>query len=151
MLNFDAVGNLIPQGNVQSTILELEQIFKINPVRTAIYKNYQIYIDDLKAIIGKNIKQWVDGSYVTKNPMPGDIDILSFLDHDDYEKHESQLADFVYPRSKKIYNVDAYIIIVYPADHKKYFYYKSDYAEWMFNFSKDFKTNNKKGFLEITI
>lgn len=151
MLNFDTQGYLIPQGNILSTVLELEQTFKINPARTSIYSNYQVYIDDLKKIIGKEIKQWVDGSYVTKNILPNDIDLVTFLDYDDYEKHQSQLTDFFYPYSKKAYNIDAYIIIVYPPEHKNHFYYRSDRAEWMHNFSKDFKTNHKKGFLEITI
>ena len=90
-------------------------------------------------------------SFCYKKPLPNDIDIISFIDYDDYEKHKNQLNNFFYPASKKKFNIDAYIIIVYPEAHKKNFYYESDYAEWLTNFSKDFKTNNRKGFLEIII
>ncbi|QOG01327.1 hypothetical protein [Flavobacterium sp. MDT1-60] len=151
MLQFDTNGYLTPDRNISSTLSELEQTFKINNIREDIYNLYLNYSNELKNIIGKDIKQWVDGSYVTKKNAPEDIDILTFIDYDDFEKYENELNKFFYPNSKAEYNIDAYIIVVYPNNHKKNFYYRSDYANWLTDFSKDFKTNTKKGFLEIVI
>ena len=123
MLQFNNKGYLIPDKNISSTLAELEQTFKINNIRVDINNLYLKYSDELKKIIGKEIKQWIDGSYVTMNNAPNDIDILTFINYDDYEKHENELSNFFYPNSKAEYNIDAYLIIVYPKNHKKIFYY----------------------------
>jgi hypothetical protein len=80
MLNFNSCGFLLPDRNTSSTISELEQTFKINNVREDIYENYLNYSKNLKEVIGKEIKQWVDGSFVTKKPKPKSSGFLySFL------------------------------------------------------------------------
>ena len=146
MLEFNDFGYLIPDRNIPSSIIEFETNFKYNNARNTIYEKYISYCIDLKAIINKDIKQWIDGSYVTKKVFPQDIDIVSFINHEDYEIYEKDLKNFIYPNSKRFYEIDAYLIIVYPESHKKNFYYKSDYAEWLINFSRDMRTNNKKDF-----
>jgi hypothetical protein len=151
MLEFDSNGYLVPNRNIISTSDELENVFKNNKERIQIYDNYLRYIKDLKVIVTKEIKQWIDGSFVTQKVIPNDIDIVSFIDYEDYKINEKALSKFFYPNSKTSYSIDAYLIIVYPDTHKKSFYYKSDYAEWLTSFSKDLKTNMSKGFLEIII
>jgi hypothetical protein len=66
VLNFASFGYFVPYRNISSTISELEQTFKINNVREDIYENYLNYSENLKEVVGKEIKQWVDGSFVTK-------------------------------------------------------------------------------------
>ena len=151
MLQFDDDGYLVPDRNIQSNLNELEKVFKINHRRNELFELYSIYNTGLKKILVKELRQWVDGSYVTKKEYPNDIDVVTFIDHEDFIKFESQLKDFTYPNSKKEYNIDGYIIVIYPEDSKKSFFYKSDYAYWLQNFSKDSKTNSNKGFLEVII
>lgn len=89
MLNFDSCGFLVPDRNISSTISELEQTFKITTTREDIYENYLNYSKNLKEVVDQEIKQWVDESFVTKKPVLNDIDIISFIDYNDYEKHKN--------------------------------------------------------------
>lgn len=80
---------------------------------------------------------------------PGDIDIVSFINFEDFDRHQKELKRFVYPESKRNYSVDAYIVIAYPDLHNKKFYYDSDLAYWHSIFSREYSTGRKKGFLDI--
>lgn len=69
------------------------------------------------------------------------------------EKHKTELNFFMYPFSKTIYNVDAYIVKVYPEGHRNYRFYQADYLYWLHQFLKT-KPNKhgiqmNKGFIKI--
>jgi len=151
MLQFDSRGYLSPYQNIISDIDELEDVFKTNENRGALFASFLSYTAGLKDILGQDLNIWVDGSFVTKKENPKDIDIVTFVEHDLFERFEDELKDFFYPLSKSKYNIDAYIVVVYPEGHKKNFFFKSDYAHWLQDFSKDLKMNCKKGFLEVVI
>jgi hypothetical protein len=57
---------------------------------------------------------------VTKKSSPGDIDLITFLDFEIVKQLGDSINSFKYPNSEIIYGVDAYIIEVYPENHKNF-------------------------------
>lgn len=158
MLNFNHSGLLVPDNKITSTIEELENEFVIkipSPKRKEIFEAYVKYNEDFKKVCKLDkLHQWINGSYVTKTINPGDIDLLTFLNHDIISQLGSKLDNFKYPNSEIIYGVDAYIIEVFPENHINRFRYISDKAYWMDRFTKTRRIRGNrlsKGFLEIKI
>ena len=54
--------------------------------RADIHKNYIRYSHDLKKLIGAELQQWVNGSFVTLKVNPKDIDFITFLKHEDIKR-----------------------------------------------------------------
>lgn len=157
MIEFDKYGNLLPYDIVDANLLLFEKYFvkemRNKEHRHELYNYYIDYIKRLNELITQNYFQWINGSYVTKELKPNDIDLVSFIDYKIVEKFELELKSFIYPLSKSIYNVDAYIVKVYPSDHEKYKLYKSDSLYWLHQFLKT-KPNKQgkqmnKGFIKI--
>jgi hypothetical protein len=140
-----------------SDLIELEKIF-VKDIQTLrrreLFNNYIRYTNELKSRCGSvELTQWIDGSFVTKKPGPGDIDLVTFIDFSIAERLDDDLKDFKYPLSEIIFGVDAYLIKRYPPIHPMHRLYISDTAYWMDHFSKTRRNRigNKlrKGFLEI--
>lgn len=90
--------------------------------RPAIFISYQDYLRDFRSLIGVGFKQWVNGSFTTKKTDPKDIDIINFISHDVItDSSIEDLAVFqTHGGSRDRYQVDAYIIPVYPLESEKY-------------------------------
>jgi len=148
---------LIPNSNIESSIFELNNYFVAQiptDSRRSLYENYLSYSNEMKFILGVNkLKQWINGSFVTKVKNPKDIDLVTFLDFESRLKFEFELREL----HERIYNlkigVDAYLVTVFPEEHSKSFLYKSDYAYWLDRFTKTRGNHSgrklSKGFLEI--
>ena len=157
MLEFNDAGLLVPPTIIDSTLSEFERYFSgDNPdnIRTVLYNQYIEYIIDLKRVCAKTeLKQWIDGSFVTKKSKPFDIDLVTFIDEETLKLNAERLKNFVYPGSLTNYGLDGYFIVDYPESHKNYFMYKSDCAYWieLFGRTKSDKRHKSvpKGFLEI--
>ena len=157
MLQFNHNGFLTPPSIIQSTVSELEMEFVKNIPshnRKLIFENYLNYSDALKAASkGKAFVQWVNGSFTTKKAEPGDIDIVSFVDYTLINNEAKLFAQFIYPNSETNFDVDGYIVPVYPHSHKLHFLYTSDRLDWLDRFNKTWLTRagnrHPKGFLEI--
>lgn len=157
MLEFNSSGLLTPPSLISSTLSEFEKYFAIDSpenIRKILYSQYIKYNDDLKQSCGlSELKQWVDGSFVTKKQDPFDIDLVTFVSWDIAETKEKILKDFIYPGSSAKYGIDAYIVVIYPDDHKLNFAYKADCAYWLDHFDKTKPSRRHKripkGFLEI--
>lgn len=137
--------------------LENEFVIKLNNgKRKELFEQYKLYCKNLKAFYDNKILiQWVDGSYVTQNKNPSDIDLVFFIDYETAKLNEKELREFVYPKSKDIYGIDGYMIVVYPNDSKYKNFTSGDRAYWMDHFCKT-KLNRQmrripKGFLEIIV
>ena len=157
MLEFNSSGLLVPQSIISSTLSEFEKYFAIDSpenVRRILFNQYKRYSDDLKQTCGLfELKQWIDGSFVTKKAKPFDIDLVTFLS---WEIAEGKgLKDFIYPASLTKYGIDAYIVVIYPDTHKLNFVYKADCAYWLDHFDKTKPSRRHKrvpkGFLEIIV
>ena len=157
MISFDKKGNLKPFGAIQISVDEFEDYFVrdfISSTRAANFEKYVRYSRDLKKITGgKPLKQWINGSFVTKKTNPKDIDLVTFLDHGHFVKLGTKLNIFKPRLSWEHYGVDAYLVEVFPASSKHAKYTAHDKAEWLdlFTTSRPNRQGERfgKGFLEI--
>ena len=157
MLYFNQSGLLVPGSVISSNLKELEAEFVTNmPAMERImhFKSYIKYSDALKKLCGnKTFVQWIDGSFVTKEQKPKDIDVVTFIDFQLITALGNLLQSFKYPVSETMFQVDAYIVAVYPIQHKKCHLYEHDKAYWIdqFDTTRRNKKGNRlsKGFLEI--
>jgi len=109
MLNLNSKGLLIPGNNILSSVEELERVF-VKSIQTnqrnQLFNNYKAYSKSLKDLCGDNsLFQWVDGSFVTRKPNPGDIDLVTFINFEVVNKFENKLTDYKFPLSKEIFGV----------------------------------------------
>ena len=102
---------------------------------------------------GIEIKQWVNGSFVTKKTNPKDIDVISFVSHNLVKELGEKLNPFRPEGSWEAFGIDAYVLEVHVIASRYDFYTKSDTAYWRDQFGHT-RPNRKgvkreKGFLEI--
>lgn len=132
---------------------EFKELFvniRIEKRRTKLFNKYELFCKRFEDII---LRLWVNGSYTTAKPYPGDIDVAV---HYDATKFNSLNIN-----EKKIFNNRKYIknkysihllpVPVYPLDNKKYHMTKSQSEKWEKLFLKDTRVKPpiKKGFVEI--
>ncbi len=158
MLVFNQSGLLVPDTLIPSSLQQLQEefVFKIPTARRkSIFENFTKYNEDFKKVCNLNeLQQGINGSYVSKKTNPGDIDVLTFLDHRLVKQLGNLLDEFRFPYSELKYGVDAYIIEVYPEDHNDNFRYVSDRAYWFDRFTKTRRIRGNrlsKGFIEIYV
>ncbi len=126
----------------------------VSDTRVANFDKYIKYSNDLKKLVGgKNLKQWINGSFVTRKINPKDIDLVTFVDYSTIKRLGNKLDNFRTEDSWLIYGVDAYIFEVYPKDSSLYKFTHSDISYWHAQFNRT-RVNRKgikfpKGFLEI--
>jgi hypothetical protein len=158
MIEFNKNGFLPPDNRIYNlTVAELEHYFVNNftsNTRKACFENYVRYSNELKSLLNeKSTKQWINGSFISNEPNPKDIDLVTFIDHKDVQRLGENLLDFGWNRSWKTFGVDAYLIELFPKDHKSSFASTSDIAYWMDHFGRTKKRINgkrlQKGFIEI--
>ncbi len=157
MLNFDTKGNLKPYQVIPCKVNDLKKHFVTGVASTTRQTNYDSYIkysNDLKKALGvKDLRQWINGSFVTKKTNPKDIDLITFIDHSLIVKLGNKLDNFRPQNSWHIYEVDAYIVEVYPDNSPLNKFTHSDIIYWQDLFAHT-RVNRKgeknpKGFLEI--
>lgn len=159
MLNFDSRGNLIPNTNIKCTLQIFHEVFVKDlpsPKRILLYEAFLKYTSELKEKLdGSEIVCWINGSYTTKKKDPNDLDLVIFVNYGTIDQKEQYLEDFKYPNSLSKFGLDAYIVRVYPRDHKNYPLYIGDEMYWMDKFDKNKRNRNgikvPKGFIEIVL
>jgi hypothetical protein len=157
MFIYDSKGYLKPYQPISCSVKDFKTHFVDNIssiTRQLNFDNYIRYSNDLKILLeGLALKQWINGSFVTKKINPKDIDMVTFVDHYKIKELGSKLTNFKAANSWIKYGVDAYIIEVFPINNKSFVYTQSDTAYWLdlFNQGKSNRANQKylKGFLEI--
>jgi hypothetical protein len=156
-LVFDEKGNLKPHKAIEIDIQTFESVFATNPLRKDLYDKYLNYLLDLKKVIGQDAHfyQWLNGSYVTKNERPKDIDLVTFVGFPIYESLITKNDSLKSPYSESIYGLDCYFVKIYPENHKQHFEYLADRAYWADWFSKTNPKHHRnkltfpKGYIEI--
>jgi hypothetical protein len=142
MLTFDHRGHLTPYSHIQTSIEEFRSTFVdgiASVTRSDNFEKYIRYSDDLKNLLGtKSLKQWLNGSFVTRKTNPKDIDLVTFIDHKTIVRLGDQLDRFKADGGWNYYEVDAYVLDVHPKNSDSYKFTYSDRGD-IFN----------KGFLEI--
>jgi hypothetical protein len=158
MLTFDTRGNLKPYQPIQSSVTEMKK-YLVDQMRTSDtrienYVRYRKYATALKRLLPDvELKQWINGSFVTRKTNPKDIDLITFIDHSQVKRLGTKLDDFRPERSWDVFEVDAYILEVYPEKSQYYNFTQSDVAYWLDQFGHA-RVNRRgqkhpKGFLEI--
>lgn len=144
MLNFDTNGYLIPDKLFAVDYETLIATFVTNEHRLNLFKVYLEFLNTLKELASGDFYQWLNGSFISLNPRPADIDVVTFLDYQKYESLESTLREL--KRNFKF--VDSYFVRVFPEEHPDHFITKFDQVEWANLFSTDRK-KHKKGFIQL--
>ena len=86
MMKFDERGYLTPYEITELNLEDFEAVFVTGMEHTshrkALFQNYLSFVEGLKKTFGSNFYQWVVGSFVTQKPLPGDVDVVTFLPFD---------------------------------------------------------------------
>ena len=126
MLTFDQQGYLKPYEPIETDLETFEKTFAISSVRKAIFEQYLAYLSDLQEIIPNEFYQWIDGSFVTKKPLPFDLDVVTFVENDIYKKNKVKLENIKikYPK------IDAYFAPLFANGHPDFFKNHIIKLEW---------------------
>jgi len=159
MISFDKNGNITPYEIIEIDLKTFQKNFVDNldnsEHRNNLYQDYLNYTKELCKIVSNQFFQWINGSFVTKKHTPRDIDLVSFVDYQLADKYKRELNNFVYPLSRENYNMDAYIVKLYPNDNKNLVFSKSDTSYWFHHFQKTKPNKNGekfyKGFIKIDL
>lgn len=111
-LVFDEKGNLKPYKAIEADLKIFESTFATNELRKDLYDKYLNYLLDLKKVIGQetNFYQWLNGSYVSKREKPQDIDLVTFIDFQVYDKEITKNDFLKSPKSEILYGLDCYFV-----------------------------------------
>ncbi len=141
-MTFDERGNLVE--SLDLNIVQFREIFvdkwqKDTSTRPAIFQAFENYVLDFKNLITPNFVMWIDGSFVSiKRDKLGDIDCVSFIDYTVYGAKQpiidSRFNKFGTPNHYGTL-LDAYVCPVYPLNHEKAIFTKSDQLDWSYQFS----------------
>ena len=89
-LSFDIRGNLEPYQKIEIEFEELKNYFsdrfENSVTRKAIFDSYAKYLIDFQKEVTPNFVQWIDGSFVTNNKNPKDIDLINLVDYEIVEE-----------------------------------------------------------------
>jgi hypothetical protein len=153
--HFDLRGNLRPYELLETGFTAFQEQFASSPNRIVIFQHFALFLNRLKAILQGQTEIWVDGSFITKKLNPRDIDLVVFIDYQDFAKNEVELrqlfTEFDMDNERK---VDAYPVILYPETHPNYTASRSDCLYWLDLFGKT-RPNRadkrfSKGIIKIT-
>lgn len=150
-LGFDIRGNLQPYQKNKTSLEKVEELFVINfpksETRIDIFKNFEQYLTDFQAEISNNFEVWINGSFVSNKLNPKDIDFVILLDYISInQKKELLEKKFLNKSSTETYNLDAYVVNIYPKEHKNYSFTVSDLLYWEHFFTKTRLNRAKKRF-----
>lgn len=156
-LSFDEYGYLTPYDITEIDITALKKhfvdAFPNSKTRSWIFDNYLSYVYRFQDEIFPIFEQWINGSFVTKKENPKDIDLVTFLDFEVYEKRGNKTLDKFWAFSLEDKGIDAYLVKEYPNHHpsnKKYLNQKEIWKRRYGTSRPDIDDNvYKKGFVKI--
>ncbi len=158
-LSFDMRGYLKPSGKNPMSFEAFEALF-VKPFeetssRKSIFEDYRKFLLDFRAQVTTNFTQWINGSFVSNKENPADIDFVTLIDLDVYQRHETTIdRNFRLHWAKAKYpKVDAYTLKILPSDHENFRFLRYDLQYWeeWFGNSRPNRANRtfEKGFVEI--
>lgn len=156
MIRFDDKGHIYPYEVVEIELKELERVFVDNMEdvehRKSLFHNYLRFVEDFRSALGKPFIQWVNGSFTTTKLLPGDIDVVNFIEYDQFARN-LVLLDRFHSIGKSSYGVDVHFATTCKWNHRFYQRAISDEAYWkdIFGFSKPDETEFRypKGIVKI--
>ena len=111
MLKFDKNGYIYPYDIIELTLEEFEFYFvnelEDNAYRKDLFAAYLRFNEVIKKEIRVPYCQWIDGSFTTQKPFPGDIDVVCFINYDTFIKN-GRFFNRLAQQAKELFNVDAH-------------------------------------------
>ncbi|WP_028525393.1 DUF6932 family protein [Runella limosa] len=151
---FDQYGHLFPYEVVPTDFDTFETVFVKNFPSTSKrhqwFKNYVTYVDELKHLLGTGFTQWIDGSFVSQKFNPNDIDFVTFIDFELYERFEKEIELIRKKRYQRTNGTDGYFIKTYPIDHKLQPIYQLERKRWLFDFTMNLYNKRPKGIIQLS-
>lgn len=156
MLDFDEHGHLLPYQISELTLPEFEAFF-VNGLsdqnhRRELFERYLVFVEELKRAFQVPFFQWVDGSFITRKDLPGDIDVVTFLPYDIVIKKAVSVQHFI-KSAKTTYFVDAAFCPVCKWNHRFYQESKEKEAYWLNLYTRSrldvFGKRHPKGLIKI--
>ena len=148
---FDAKGNL-PQGVYNMTLEEVEKLFSTTNKRKEIMQEYKKHLDDIKKT-GYLLDHWVDGSFITSEKNPEDIDTLTELNgekvdaHKDKEKMEELINNAQHRTNYLCHSLKVYKYP--PTDEENFKRYIKTKRRILFKLFGTDRQGNPKGFIHL--
>lgn len=120
--------------------------------REALYKKYEKYCKRFTKIL---FKVWIDGSYTTTKPKPGDVDLTVHYDalkiEDLRNIHITERKYFFDKKYiHKTYECHTQYVPVYPKSDLRYALTEIQQDKWKKHFTKD-RQGNRKGLIEMSL
>jgi len=152
-LNFDEYGNLTPFEVIEVDLATFEAYFVTafpkSTTRKRLFENYLRYIYRFQDEVFPIFEQWINGSFVTQKENPKDIDMVTFLDYEVYEKRGNKVLDKFWTFSLEDEGIDSYLVKDYPKDHFLYKEVLKKKDVWLKLYANNRTTIPTKGFLKI--
>jgi hypothetical protein len=156
MMTFDEKGHVYPYAVIEMTMGEFKQVFvegmEDKTHRKQLFTNYLRFTEAFQAALGIPFFQWVNGSFTTKKLLPGDIDVVSFIEYDQFARKLAVLDRF-HSIGKGSYDTDLHFAATCKWNHRFYQRAVSDEAYWkdVFGFSKPDESDVRypKGIIKI--
>ena len=123
--------------------------FPNSTTRKRLFENYLRYIYRFQDEVFPFFEQWINGSFVTQKKNPKDIDLVTFLDYEVYEKRGDKVLDKFWSFSLEDEGIDSYLVRDYPNNHPN-FKETSEYRKkWTNLYGRTRDKTKIKGFLKI--
>ncbi len=156
MIKFDEHGHLQPYSVSELSLTEFQANFvdgladKIH--RRALFKNYLVFLEEVKKTFGFPFFQWIAGSFITQKELPGDIDCVTFLPYDLLVKKAAPLH-LLKSMAKSRLNLDTSFCPIAKWNHRYFEECKKRESEWLklYGFSRPDRNNVvlPKGIIKI--
>lgn len=146
MFQFDENGNLMPYDLIQATLTEVEAVFVYNVRRQELFHELTRFLGDLKHLdIGKP-DVWINGSFTTNKKYPKDIDVVVWIQHDDFPT----IRDFQFTIEVKYQGkLDLFFEPVFPESHPNYRATLESISYWSGLYGYDVK-GYQKGIIKLS-
>lgn len=144
-LTFDRNGYFIPYDTIEVNWEMLVHTFSHSDRRRQILTTYEDFLAILSNLMPINHRQWIDGSFVSQQSEPGDIDVIIFVTHIYFNKIASNLKQLKYDFAGL---VDCYFVETFPTDHPKFDIGRADELDW-YHFLHTDRRKRPKGILEL--
>ena len=152
---------LLPIGRHAASPDEIEQrfvdAFPMSIKRGPLYADWRRRRQEIAALAAIEM-EWLNGSYTTAKPNPNDIDAVTFVHVDEWERlsfaDRQKLAELAMLNSKALFGCDGYLVIVFPRNHPFENVYLRDLGYWerQWSFTRPEPTTGletEKGFVDV--
>ncbi|RIV25411.1 hypothetical protein DYU11_08925 [Fibrisoma montanum] len=146
-ISFDQNGYITPYEINQVDYSVFKDTFGWNSHRKDLLLQYEQFLNQLQMVLPIAHREWIDGSFVSRQAEPGDIDIVIFVPFSYFDNISNELRQLKKDVSTAL---DCYFVEQYPADHPKYLISRADELDWYY-FLKTDRRKRPKGLIELSI